>query len=172
MHLNDVLAHIFFFIYCVLQCCTYKIFFSCISTSRFSYVQRFFSKMKLVKTSLHIQLKQINLENWLHTFTESSKEGFNDTVFQHFVYEIKHCNLDMRMYLQLSPVFLCLYSISLLYYLLEWSFFIMCFALLIFYVNLQYFSPLLQDPFVIFNENLLQSRNEQGENRCHKETRK
>ena len=37
-------------------------------------------------------LKQTNLENWLHFSTESPKEGFNDTVFQHFIDELKHYN--------------------------------------------------------------------------------
>ena len=41
---------------------SHKIFFSCISTSSLSYGQRFFSKRKLVKTSLCTQLKQTNLE--------------------------------------------------------------------------------------------------------------
>ena len=36
--------------------------------------------MKLVKTSLHIKLKQTHVENRLHISTESAKEGFNDTV--------------------------------------------------------------------------------------------
>ena len=51
--------------------------------SSFSCVQRFISKMKLVKTSLHAQLKikQTSLENQLHISTESSKEGFNDIDF-------------------------------------------------------------------------------------------
>ena len=31
-----------------------------------------------------------NMENWLHISTESPEEGFNDTVFQHFVDELKH----------------------------------------------------------------------------------
>ena len=34
---------------------SHKIFFSCISASSLSYVQRFFCKMKLVKVSLHSQ---------------------------------------------------------------------------------------------------------------------
>ena len=74
-----------------------------------SYVQRFFSKMKVVKTSLCTQLKQTNLENWLHIPTESPKDNINDTAFQHFVDELKNCNPDMQMNLQLVPVFLCLY---------------------------------------------------------------
>ena len=49
--------------------------------------------MKLVKTSLCIQVTQTNLKNQLHISTESPKEGFNDTV------------------LTLVPVFLCLCSI-------------------------------------------------------------
>ena len=55
---------------------------------------------------LHTQLKQTNLENQLYISTKSLKEGFNDTVFQHFVDELKHCNADMWMKLQLVPVFL------------------------------------------------------------------
>ena len=46
--------------------------------------------MQLVKTELRTQLKQTDLENQLHISTESPKEGFNDSVFQHFVYELKH----------------------------------------------------------------------------------
>ena len=45
--------------------------------------------MKLVKTLLHTQLKQMNLKNWLYI---STKQGFNGAVFQHFVDELKHCN--------------------------------------------------------------------------------
>ena len=45
----------------------------------------------------------------------------------------------------------------------------MSFALFVFIIDLHYFSPLLQDLFVIFNENLWQSRNEQGENVFYKE---
>ena len=108
MHLNDAVALIlflvfflffsffcilFFFtiIYCVVWYCYFwKNIFSYISTSDLSYVQKFFSKMKLVKTSLCTQLKQTNLENWLHISIESPKEGFNDTVFQHFVDELRH----------------------------------------------------------------------------------
>ena len=48
--------------------------------------------MKLVKTLLHTQLKQMNLKNWLYI---SKKQGFNGAVFQHFVDELKHCNHDM-----------------------------------------------------------------------------
>ena len=45
--------------------------------SHLSYVQKFFCKMKLVKTSLPTQLRQTNLGNWLYISTESPKEGFN-----------------------------------------------------------------------------------------------
>ena len=41
------------------------------------------------------QLKQTNLENQLFISTDI------DTVLQHFLDELKHCNLDMRMDLQL-----------------------------------------------------------------------
>ena len=51
--------------------------------------------MKLIKTLLHTQLKQANLENQLYISTKSLKEGFNDTVFQYFVGELKHRNADM-----------------------------------------------------------------------------
>ena len=51
--------------------------------------------MKLVKTLLHTQLKQMNLKNWLYISTESPKQGFNGAVFQHFVDELKHCNHDL-----------------------------------------------------------------------------
>ena len=66
-----------------------------------------------MKTSLRTQLKQTNLENRLRVSAERLKEGFNDTVFQHSVDELKHCNSDIRMDLQLVPVCLCLYSIYL-----------------------------------------------------------
>ena len=79
--------------------------------SSFSYVQRLFSKTELVKTMLLAQLKQTNLENQLFISTESPKEGFNDTVLQHFLDELKHCNLDMRMDLQLLvPVFIPVFN--------------------------------------------------------------
>ena len=59
--------------------------------------------------------------------------------------ELKHCNSDMRMDLQLLvPVFLRLYSIYLV--------FILPFRMIFF----QYFSPMLQDLFAILNENLSQ----------------
>ena len=74
---------------------SHRMFFSCVSTSSFPYVQRFFPKRKLVKTSLRTQLKQTDLENQLHISTESSEKGFIDIVFQHFMDELKHCNLDM-----------------------------------------------------------------------------
>ena len=67
-----------------------------------------------MKTLLRTQLKQTNVENQIYISTESPKEGFNDTVFQYFVDELKHCNSDMSMDLQLlAAVFLCLYSIYL-----------------------------------------------------------
>ena len=72
-------------------------FFSCISISSLSYIQRFLSRRKLVKTLLHTQLKQTNLKNEHYISTEIPKEGFNDTVFQHFLDELKHCNSDMQM---------------------------------------------------------------------------
>ena len=91
-----------------------KIHFSCIGTSSFLCIQSFFSKMKLVKTSLHTQLNQANLENKLHISTEGPTEGFNDSVFQHYLDELKRCNSNMRIELQLLVLtFLYLYSIYL-----------------------------------------------------------
>ena len=59
--------------------------------SSLSSVQRFLSnKMKLVKTLLPTQLKHTNLEIDLIFQTVSSKEGFNDTISQHFQDELKH----------------------------------------------------------------------------------
>ena len=45
---------------------SHKIFFSCRSMSTFSCVQRFFSKMNLVKALLYTQLRQANVESQLH----------------------------------------------------------------------------------------------------------
>ena len=72
-----------------------------------------------MKTSVRTQLKQTNLENQLHISTKSPKEICNDTDFQHFVVELKHCNLDMRMDLQLLVPVFCAYiqNILLLCYL-------------------------------------------------------
>ena len=78
-----------------------------ISASRFSCVQRSFSKMKLVKTLLRTQLKQTNLESSLHTPIEIK------IVFQNFVGEWEHCNPDIQINLQQVLAFLCLYSIYL-----------------------------------------------------------
>ena len=55
-----------------------------ISMSGLSCAERFFSKVTLVRTLLCTQLKQTNLENQSHISTESSNEGFNDTVIQLF----------------------------------------------------------------------------------------
>ena len=105
--------------------------------------------MELVKTSLRTQLKQTNLQNRLYISTEIPKEDFNDTVFQHFVDELKHCNSDMRMDLQLLvPVFLCLYSMYLVVMLaFRMIFFHNEFCFIPFPLYLQYFSSLLQDLF-------------------------
>ena len=35
----------------------------------------------MLKTKLHIQSKQSDLENQIHILTESPKEGFTDTFF-------------------------------------------------------------------------------------------
>ena len=71
-------------------------------------------------------LKQTNLENQLHILTGSPKENFNDNVFQHFVDE-------------LVMVFLCLCSV---YVAVMLPFRVIYFALFLFCMNLQHFSPL------------------------------
>ena len=48
--------------------------------------------MKLLKTLLGTHLRQTDLEICLHISTKSLK-GFNDAVFQHFVDDLKHCNM-------------------------------------------------------------------------------
>ena len=63
------------------------------------------SKGNLVKALSHAQLRQTNLENQIHIATDSPKKGLNDTVFQHFVVELMHCNSDMQM--DLSYKFQC-----------------------------------------------------------------
>ena len=120
----------YFFMYCRLWCCyLHKIFFSCISTSSFSSVQRFFSKMKLLKTMFYTQLKQTNLKNQIKISWRRFKKKV-DNVFQHFVSELKHYNPDMRMDLQLVPVFLYLYPVYVVLMLpFRMIFFIKCYAL-------------------------------------------
>ena len=71
--------------------------------------------MKLVKTLFCTQLKQTNLENVLYILKESPKKDFSDTVFQHFMDELKHCNWDIQMDLQLVTVFSCLYLVFCVY---------------------------------------------------------
>ena len=94
------------------------------------------SFLKLAKTLFCTQLKQTNLENHFHISTESPKEGFNDTVFQLFVDELKHSNSDMWMDLQLLvPVFLFLHSIHLVTLL---------FFRIIFFYNMFYFISFLR----------------------------
>ena len=61
-----------------------------------------------MKTSLHTQLNQANLENRLHNSTENLKEGFKDTVFQHFVDELRRYNQDMRID---SSIFVFIFNI-------------------------------------------------------------
>ena len=88
IHLNYVYIYI-----CVVT--SDKILFSCIRMSILSCIQIFFSKMKLVKTLLHTELKQTNLEIRFHISIETPKEGCDDTVFQNFIDELKLCHSDM-----------------------------------------------------------------------------
>ena len=106
-----------------------KIFFSCISVSCLSCIQRFFSKLRWGKLCMYS--KQTNLENQLHISTESPKKCFNDTVFQNVVDELEYCNSDMQMDLPLLvPVFLCLcliYLVAMLYFRIIFSGNLFCF---------------------------------------------
>ena len=95
--------------------------------SNLSCVQKFFSKMELVKTLLRIQLKLTsNPEKWLHISTKSPK-GFNDTVSQYLEYESKQYNLDMTMNLQVVSVFLWIYSTYLVMLPFKMIFFVFYF---------------------------------------------
>ena len=132
-----------------------KIHFLWTGTSSFSCIQSFFSKMKLVKTSLDTQSKQANLENQLHITTESPKEGFNNTVFEHYLHELKQCNSNMRMDLQLLVLaFLYFHSIYLAAILSFRMIFFHNLFYFLFLVNFQYFGALLEYLYAIFNENL------------------
>ena len=55
-------------------------------------VQRFFSKMKLVKTRIRNQLSQVNLENLLFIATEAPKTGFTNSE-----YDLGHSMVDHPM---------------------------------------------------------------------------
>ena len=84
---------------------SHKVFFSCLITSSLSCVQRFFLKWSW--------FKRTNLEHRLRISTESPKKDFNNTVFQHFVYDFNNCKPDVRTDLQIVPVLLWWYSIYL-----------------------------------------------------------
>ena len=60
-----------------------------------AYVERFFSKRKLVKARLRNQLSQVNLENLLFIATEAPKTGFTDSEYYFFVDELKKNNVRM-----------------------------------------------------------------------------
>ena len=76
-------------------------------------------------------LKQTNLENRLH-ISESLKEDFNDTAFQHLVVELKQ--QYFCVYFQLCGCY---------------CYVIACFAFFLFCMYFQYFSPSEQYLFVI-----------------------
>ena len=73
------------------QCCKLLYFLLLFPLST-ACVERFFSKMKLVKTRLRNQLKQTSLESLLFIAMETQKEGFGDDAFEHFVDELKRQN--------------------------------------------------------------------------------
>ena len=103
---------------------SHKILFSCIKVHLVCHVLKLFSKIKLVKTQLCVQLKQTNLKSQLYVSTESQKEGFNETVFQNFVDELKH---------QFQYFFLFMFNKCGCYVPIQNDlFFITCFALFLF----------------------------------------
>ena len=59
----------------------------------------------LVKTFTHCYIFYKNILtseiNPISSKVLESSKGFNDTVFHHFLNELKHCNPDMHMELQL-----------------------------------------------------------------------
>ena len=59
-------------------------------------VERFFSKMKLIKTRLRNNLSQSTLENLSFIATEAPK-NFHDDHYEHFVNELKRLNPKMRI---------------------------------------------------------------------------
>ena len=63
-------------------------------------VKHLFFKMKLTKTCLRNQLGETTLDSLLQISTESST-GFNDDKYKHFVDQLKHWNLQMRIDLHL-----------------------------------------------------------------------
>ena len=99
-----------------------------------------------------------NKWTWKTGFTFQQNKVFNGAVFQHFVDELKHCNHDMWMDIQLVAIFFVfIFNIFGCYVTLKNDlFFIICFGLFSFLVSLKYFSPLLQDVFVILNEQFSQ----------------
>ena len=52
---------------------SHEILFSCIRTFSLSFVQKFFSEIKLLKTLLRTELNPTNLENRLYISTETPK---------------------------------------------------------------------------------------------------
>ena len=142
---------LYYFLYVYFGVVTsHKIIFSCISTSSLACAQRIFHKMKVVKISLHTQLEQTNLE------IDFIFQKVLIILFLTFRVWNPANRICERTYILFQCYCVFIQYIWFLCYLLEWSFFITCFALLIFLVNLQYFSSLLQDLFVILNENLSQ----------------
>ena len=145
-----LLSIIFLIVFCIL----YTLVLLCVSMYRLSCIQRFFYKMKLVKTLLHTQLKQTNLENQRHISTESPKRVlmilFLKTLY--FQYAKRPATTSSSVFVLF---YFCIQYIWSLCYIFE-CFAINCFALYLFHLNLQYFSPSLQDLFAIFNETLSQ----------------
>ena len=60
-------------------------------------VERFFSTLKLVKTSLKNQLSKTTLGSLLRISTESPKKEFSDSQYKYFVNQLKKNNPKMNM---------------------------------------------------------------------------
>ena len=60
-----------------------------------AFIERTFSKMKLIKTRLRNKLSHVSLDSLIHILTEALDE-FSDTEYEFFVDELKRLNPKMR----------------------------------------------------------------------------
>ena len=75
----------------------YKLFYYLLLfTLSIACIERFFSKMKLIKPCLRNNLSQSTLENLLFTATEA-QEHFHSDHYEHFVNELKRLNSNIRI---------------------------------------------------------------------------
>ena len=75
--------------------CIYLLHLLLIFPISIACIERLFSRMKLVKTRLHNQMKQATLDSLLCIVTEIPSDGFNDEDFDFFVDKLKRLNPNM-----------------------------------------------------------------------------